>query len=124
MVRPTAPGPTDHELTIMQLLWDQPSLTVNEILARFPREPKPAYTSLLTAVQGMEKKGLIVHQKDGKAYRYRAILQKTKFQKSALRRLLDSVFDNSPYDLAVNLLKDEKLDRDEILKLKQLLEKL
>jgi predicted transcriptional regulator len=108
----------------MQILWERSLLTVNEILEQFPREPKPAYTSLLTAVQSMEKKGLLVHEKDGKAYRYRPVLQKSKYKKSALRRLLGSVFDDNPYDLAVNLLKGEKLGKDEIQKLKQLLEQL
>lgn len=124
MARPTGTGLTDHELAIMQILWERSSLTVNEILEQFPREPKPAYTSLLTAVQSMEKKGFVAHEKDGKAYRYRPILQKSKYKKSALRRLLGSVFDDNPYDLAVNLLKDENLGKDEIQKLKQLLEML
>lgn len=124
MVRPTTTGLTDHELTIMQILWESPLLTVTEILEQFPREPKPAYTSLLTAVQSLEKKGIIAHEKDGKAYRYIPLLQKAKYKKSALRRLLGNVFEGDPYELAVNLLKDEKLGKDEIQKLKQLLEKL
>lgn len=124
MARPTASGLTDHELAIMQILWEGSSLTVNEILEQFPREPKPAYTSLLTAVQAMEKKGLVAHERDGKAYRYRPVLQKSKYKKSALRRLLGSVFDDNPYELAVNLLKDEKLGKEEIQKLKLILEKL
>lgn len=124
MVRPAASGLTDHELAIMQILWEDSPLTVNDILERFPREPKPAYTSLLTAVQSMEKKELISHQKDGKAYRYQPVLKKSKYKKSALRRLLDHVFENDTYDLALNLLKHETLSKEEIENLKILLEKL
>jgi predicted transcriptional regulator len=124
MPRPTASGLTDHELAIMQILWDEAPLAVGEILERFPRDPKPAYTSLLTAVQAMEKKGLLGHEKNGKAYLYRPLLKKANYKKSALRRLLGSVFDNNAYDLAVNLIKDEKLGKAEIQELKKLLEKL
>lgn len=66
MARPTATGLTDHELAIMQILWDESPLSIGESLERFPREPKPAYTSLLTAVQSIEKKGLVGHEKKGK----------------------------------------------------------
>jgi BlaI family penicillinase repressor len=124
MARPSKGTLTDHELSIMNILWVETSLSVAEILERFPREPKPAYTSLLTAVQAMEKKGLIRHIKDGKAYRYQSVLEQTHYKKSALSRLLDSVFHNNAYDLALNLLKEEKLDRDEIQKLKKIVEKL
>jgi predicted transcriptional regulator len=124
MARPTAAGLTDHELVIMRLLWKESPLAVSELLDRFPREPKPAYTSLLTAIQAMEKKGLVGHEKEGRAFRYRPLLQKAKYKRSALRRLLGSVFDDDAFDLAVNLLKEEKLDDAKIKKLKQLLETL
>ena len=124
MARPSKGTLTDHELTIMNILWDEAFLSVAEILERFPREPKPAYTSLLTAVQAIEKKGLIRHIKDGKAYRYQPVLEQIHYKKSALSRLLDRVFHNNAYDLALNLLKDEKLDHEEIQKLKKLVEKL
>ncbi len=124
MVRPKTNGLTDHELMIMQILWENSPLTVNEILENFPRTPKPAYTSLLTAVQAMEKKKLILREKDGKAFRYQPVLEKSRYKKSALRRLLDGVFENNAYELAVNLIKNEKLDQQEIDKLKVLLEDL
>lgn len=52
------------------------------------------------------------------------MLDQTHYKKSALSRLLDSVFHNNAYDLALNLIKEEKLDHEEIQKLKKLVEKL
>lgn len=88
MPRPTSPGLTDHELSIMQVLWNDVPVSVQNILDRLSREPKPAYTFLLTAVQAMENKGFIKHRKDGKAYQYRPVLKKSDYGKSVLKRLI------------------------------------
>lgn len=124
MARPIGPTLTDHELSIMQILWERSLLTVQEILDVFPRTPKPAYNSLLTAVRALEKKKILAHKKDGKAYRYYPVLLKAKYKRSALQRLLSHTFDGNAYDLAVNLIKEEAIGADDLQKLKQLLEQM
>lgn len=108
----------------MRVLWEAEPLTVAEIIERLPKEPKPAYTSLLTAVRSMEKKGLLTHVQEGKAYLYSAVLRKSQFRRSSLRRLIGGIFEGDAYAVAVNLIKEEKLDGEEIRKLRQLLEKI
>ncbi len=124
MARPASSNLTEHELMIMRILWEEEPLTVNEILKRFPREPKPAYTSLLTALQAMTKKGVLAHKPDGKAYRYSPLLKANKYKRSALKRLVSSVFGGNAYDLAVNLIQEENLSKEDLHKLKNLLEDL
>ena len=124
MARPKSLGPTDHELVILKILWESSPLSVQEILQRFPKKPVPAYTSLLTIVRLMEKKGYIDHEKQGKAFYYRPLLKESSFSHSEVGRLVERVFGGSSFDLAVNLLKDEKLNQGEIKKLKKLLEEL
>jgi BlaI family penicillinase repressor len=122
MSRASAVTLTDHELRIMRILWEEAPLSVQAILGRFPRTPKPAYTSLLTAVRSMEKKGILSHKQEGKAYLYRPILQRDSYKRSALKRLLAGVFDGSAYDLAANLVKTESIDPAEVDQIKRLLE--
>ncbi len=115
---------TDHELSIMRILWQKAPLSVQDILELFPRQPKPAYTSLLTAVSAMEKKGILAHEKVGKAYLYRPLLRQVAYKRAALKRLLVSVFDGDAYDLAVNLVNTKSLEASEVDQIKQLLEDL
>lgn len=124
MARPEGPGLTDHELTIMQLVWDDAPLSVQDLVDRFPRKPKPAYSSLLTAVRALEKKGYLAHTKEGKAHLYTPRMAKDGYAKLALRRLLKGVFGGRPFDAAVNLIKEEDLSKSEIAELKALLEDL
>jgi BlaI family penicillinase repressor len=122
MPRPRQPGLTENELEVMRALWaKQLPLKVSDILSCLKRTPKPAYTSLLTLVQIMEKKGYIKHQKNGKAFSYLPILQQKKFLISEVKRIAKRLFGGSPGKLVLNLVENEQLSDAEIDMLKQLL---
>jgi len=121
MPRPRQPGLTENELDVMRVLWEQSPLKVSDILNCLNRIPKPAYTSLLTLVQAMEKKGYINHQKTGKAFYYVPLLKQEKFLISEVKRIAKRLFGGSPGKLVLNLVENEQLSESEIKALKQLL---
>lgn len=121
MPRPRQPGLTENELDIMKILWAQAPLKISDILDLLKRTQKPAYTSLLTLVQSMEKKGYIRHEKEGKAFLYLPVLQHEKFLMSEVKRIAKRLFGGSPGMLVLNLVENEQLSETEIKTLKQLL---
>jgi predicted transcriptional regulator len=121
MPRPRQPGLTENELEVMHVLWKQSPLTVSDLLNYIQRKPMPAYTSLLTLVQAMEKKKYIKHQKNGKAFAYFPVLKQEKFLISEIKRVAKRLFRGSPGTLVLNLVENEQLSEDEIEALKQLL---
>lgn len=121
MPRPRQPGLTENELEVMQILWKQAPLTVSDILNYIKRRPMPAYTSLLTLVQTMEKKGYIKHEKSGKAFAYLPVLKQEKFLISEVKRVAQRLFGGSPGKLVMNLVENEHLSQAEMVALKQLL---
>jgi BlaI family transcriptional regulator, penicillinase repressor len=121
MPRPRQPGLTENELEVMRVLWAEAPLKVSVILGYIQRTPKPAYTSRLTLVQTMEKKGYIKHQKMGKAYAYIPILHQNKFLLSEIKRVAKRLFGGSPGKLVLNLVENEQLSKTEIETLKKLL---
>jgi BlaI family penicillinase repressor len=122
MSRPKQPGMTENELAVMKQLWAQAPLTVAEILDRVSRRPKPAYTSLMTLVQAMEKKGYIFHEKQGKAFSYYPKLHQQNFTKGEIRRVSERLFGGGPLSLVMNLIQSEQLSKEEVEQLKKLLE--
>ncbi len=122
MARPQQPGLTENELEVMNVLWNESPLKVGEILERLNRRSKPAYTSLLTLVKAMERKGYIGHVKNGKAFNYYPWLRQQSFLSSEITRMAKRLFNGSPLSLAMNLVKDEHLSDDEIATLKKILE--
>ena len=54
---------TKAEEQVMQYLWEIKKGFLKDIVDQFP-EPKPAYTTILTVMQKLEKAGFIRHIKD------------------------------------------------------------
>jgi BlaI family penicillinase repressor len=121
MARPRQPGLTENELEVIKLLWKDAPLTVSEIRNKLTKKPLPAYTSLLTLVKAMEKKGYIKYQKSGKAYSYSPVLKQENFLLSEVKRIANRLFGGSPGDLVLNLVEREQLTEEEIISLKKLL---
>ena len=121
MPRPRQPGLTENELEVMQVLWAHAPLKISDILEQLQRNPKPAYTSLLTLVQTMEKKGYIKHEKEGKAFAYLPILKKKKYLAGEVKRIVKRLFGGNASSLVMNLVESEQLSKYEIENLKQLL---
>jgi len=124
MARPKSEVLTDNELEIMNILWGQSPLSVTDVLDRLKRRPKPAYTSLMTTMQSMERKKYLRHVQEGKAYLYLPALVQSKYRKLEVERIANRVFGGNPMDLAVSLVKSERLIKENIDFLKKMLEKL
>ena len=124
MPRPRQPGMTENELEVMQILWKQAPLKVADILEHIKREPKPAYTSLMTLVQSMERKSYLKSLKEDKAYLYSPNIPEKKFMATEVKRTAKRLFGGSPGDLVLNLVQNEQLNKSELEALKKLLKEI
>jgi len=113
---------TTAELRIMQVLWEKGSATVQQVLDALPADKPVAYNSVLTIIRILEKKGFVRHVKEGRAHIYRAVLNEEAAKRSEVQNLLSRFFQNSRELLVLNILEEEGLDREEINRLRQLLE--
>jgi predicted transcriptional regulator len=61
----------DLEALVMDRLWawDRPS-TVREVLDDLARDRKLAYTTVMTVMYNLHRKGVLTREVDGRAYRY------------------------------------------------------
>lgn len=121
MSRPRQPGLTENEIEVMKVLWKESPLKVSEILTLIARDPKPAYTSLMTLVQSMAKKGYVQATKNGKAYFYTPLIKQKRMISDELKRLSKHFFNGSQSDLVLNLVREKQLKPNEITELKKLL---
>ncbi len=113
---------TDHELRLMNVLWREGRGTVAEVLAGL--EPPPlAYSTVLTTLRTLEQKGYIAHEEDGRAYVYHPLIARNDAARSAIDQLLGRFFGNSRGALAVALLDETSLNKDDLTKIEQLLSK-
>ena len=110
---------TDRELDVMSVLWDAGSATVAQVRERLSDDL--AYTTVLTVLRTLEQKGYVGHTGEGRAHRYRPLVKRAAAGRSALRRLVDKVFDGSPELLMTQLVADKNLSDEELRRLRKLL---
>src|ERR1043165_9612335 len=87
-----APQPSDFELQILGVLWEKPEATARQVLEALPENKPRAYTSVLSVMQVMEKKGFLIHRLEGKTNIYRAKVTQSRIMGGVMGRLVDLVF--------------------------------
>ena len=120
MSRRTSPVLTDHELRLMEVLWRKQRATVAEVVEALPPPPL-TYSTVLTTLRTLERKGHVAHEADGRAFVYRPSVQRDDAANSAVRHVLDRFFASSPGALAVALLDDARLSDDDLAHVKRIL---
>ncbi len=113
MPRRKSPVLTDHELRLMEVLWRKERATVADVVESLPPPPL-TYSTVLTTLRTLERKGHVTHEEDGRAFVYRPSVQRSDAAKSAVRHVLDRFFASSPGALAVALLDDGRLSDDDL----------
>jgi predicted transcriptional regulator len=117
MARKKSPTLTDGELRLMEVLWRRGPSSVATVAADLP---KLAYSTVMTMLRILEDKGYLRHTKEGRAFVYHPLVDRTEAGSSAVRYILSRFFRNSPELLLLNLLKNEKIEAKELSRLKKL----
>jgi predicted transcriptional regulator len=115
---------TDRELDVMTVLWDRGPSTVADVREALARDAgaELAYTTVLTVLRTLEAKGHAGHAEEGRAHRYHALVGREAAGRSALRRLLGTVFGGSPEMLLTHLVGERGVGQDELRRMRALLD--
>ena len=70
------------ERRVMDAVWDHPPATVREVADRIRTDADRAYTTVMTTMDRLHKKGLLTRKKDGLAWRYCAAMDRTAYERS------------------------------------------
>ena len=111
---------TERELDIMSILWKEGSGTVAEV--RDELNSEVGYTTVLKMLQILEEKGMVRHEREGRAYRYHPTVAQEEAGEHALRRIVDKIFQGSAELTLARLVRDTKLTADEIQRMHVLLD--
>ncbi len=110
---------TDGELRLMRVLWEKGDASVGDVIDSLPEREKPAYNTVLTTLRILERKGQVEHRKEGRAFVYRALVDRSHARHSAREYLVDQFFDGAPDLLVLNVLDDQELSADVLASLKK-----
>jgi predicted transcriptional regulator len=104
----------------MRALWTARRASVADVVAAVGK-PALAYTTVLTMLRILEQKGFVTHEVEGRAHIYQPRVAEGEAAKAAVGEVITSFFKGKKTALALSLMSDEHLSKDEISRLKQLI---
>lgn len=118
------PPLTEAEFSLMKVLWELGAGTVADVRARHRDDGggEAAYTTVMTLLGRMEKKGAVRVDKTREPYVYRPAFRKLAAQRDRLRAFILSVFDGKADELVLQLVEDDALSEEELKRIEEKLE--
>ena len=84
------------EAVVMDHMWsaDEP-LTVRDVLERIDRDPPLAYTTVMTVMDNLHRKGVVSREREGRAFRYWPTKDRAEHTAELMHELLSGSGDTS-----------------------------
>ena len=105
-------GLTPLELEIMQVLWKTGAGTVSEVQPKLKAEL--AYTTVQTMLNVLLRKGKVKRVREGRAFRYRAVVSRERATGSALNDMVKRMFGGSSEALLMAMVDARQINAEEL----------
>ena len=115
---------TKTEERIMQIIWKLKKTFVKDVIEELPDDPKPPYNTISSVIRILVSKGYVDYKAYGKTYEYFPAISKAEYRRVRIQKLMSGYFGNSPASLVSHIVNEEKLSKEEIRQLKELIEKM
>ncbi len=116
--------PTDRELTILKILWDNGPSTVRKVNEIMSKAENTGYTTTLKLMQIMTEKGLLLRDDSQFKHVFKPAVNEEKAQKQLVGDLLDRAFSGSAEKLVMRALSAKKVSAGELERIKKLIEEI
>ena len=107
------------EMSVMDIIWEKSQpCSVGEIQTDLSSQNSLAYTTIMTVMSNLYKKGILGRAKAGKAYVYWPIVARQEIGRKLGGKIQDSLFGGKLSQFVACMLGSETLSKDDILKLR------
>src|SRR5262249_10015411 len=107
---------------VMETVWELGGATVQQVLERLSRAKPLAYTTVLSAMQKLEKTGWLKHREEGRTYVYLPMRSREEEGRNSLRKFVERVFGGDALLLFQHLLEDQDLSAEDLAALKKMID--
>lgn len=121
-MKPTKTVPTDHELEILKVIWERGQATVREVYVDLSKQRKIAYTTVLTMMGVLERKGHLKKKEGERAYVYSPAHPQDQVKDRMVKEFVNRVFDGSSKPLLVHLVENDQMTQQELKEIEALVQ--
>lgn len=115
---------SDAERTVLRVLWEQGPATVRQVhQALESAHRRWAYTTVLTLLNRLERKGAAARDRSGFAHVYRAAVTRDQLLADRLDGVADELCDGAKAPLVLALVQGHRFTPDQISEFRRLLDR-
>ena len=108
---------------VIAVIWELGEATVHQVRKQLRRQGKRlAYTTVLTALQNLEKAGWLSHRSEGKMYVYIPTRTREEAGTNSVRKFLERMFDGDALLMFQHLMRASKLTDEELQELRNMVD--
>jgi predicted transcriptional regulator len=116
--------PTKSEIKILSILWKSGASSVRFVNDKLNEERVVKYTTTLKLMQIMKEKGILYRDESNIKHLYHVVEDQEKTKTFLLETFLSKIFDGSIENLVMQLVGNKKTSKEELLKIKNILDKM
>lgn len=120
----STPKPTEAELEILQVIWDNGPSTVRFVNDTLSERKKVGYTTTLKIMQIMADKRILERDTSGKTHIYKAAVGQQETQQQLIDKLTTTAFGGSAMKLVMQALGNKKSTAEELKEIRAFLDQL
>ena len=124
MPRPTSSQPTEVELRILRILWEQGASTARQIHICLAKERDTNYSTTVKMLSVMLDKRLVKRDETVRPQVFRPAASQERTQQRMLKDLIRRAYDGSAGSLVLQALASQKASPEELAEIRQLLSEL
>jgi predicted transcriptional regulator len=113
--------PTDLELELLKVIWERGEATVREVFCDLQKQRKIAYTTVLTMMGVLERKGHLSKTEGERAYIYKPTAPQAEVVRNMVDEFVGRVFNGSAQPLLVHLVGDRRIAPKELEEVEKLM---
>lgn len=106
---------------VIEAVWELGEATVREVWTRLCREKELAYTTVLTAMQRLERDGWLKHRAEGKKHVYLPTRTRAQADAGSVRKFVQKMFNGNAQVLFRQLVEEDQLSDQELRELQLLI---
>ena len=124
MPRKPSSQPTEVELQILRILWDESPVTARRIHNRLAELRDTNYSTTVKMLSVMLDKGLVRRDDSVRPQVFRPAASQKRTQQGMLRDLVNKVYDGSVGSLVLQALASQKASAEELAEIRRMLDDL
>jgi len=106
---------------VLEIVWQLGQASVHQVRQQLCRHKKLAYTTVLSAMQKLEKAGWLRHRTEGKSYIYLPTRSRQEAGAKSVRKFMERIFDGDALLMFQHLIHESNLSNQDIQELRKMI---